>query len=88
MTLFLGKTQTAPGQDPPVGLKRDRLQTKRKRNIIKKMKNFDRSKTLKSSLSKKFGHNKRSHKEQGVLQILKGIDKPSYKETRGERKVW
>ncbi|KAJ8444897.1 hypothetical protein Cgig2_015243 [Carnegiea gigantea] len=46
-----------------------------------------RSKALKSSLPKKFGHNKRSHREQGVLQILKGIDKPSYKEKKGERKL-
>ncbi|KAJ8434692.1 hypothetical protein Cgig2_030262 [Carnegiea gigantea] len=60
---------------PPIEIKRGRLQTERS-DITEKIKDFFRSNTLKCSLFKQFGHNKRSHREQGVLQILKGIDKP------------
>ncbi|KAJ8423324.1 hypothetical protein Cgig2_006639 [Carnegiea gigantea] len=43
--------------------------------------------TITNSLCKQFGYNKRSHRKNGVLQILKGKDKPSHKEKRGKRKV-
>jgi len=63
---------------PPVEIKRGRLQTEKRRNVTEKRKQFSRSNTLKCSYCKQFGHNKRRHRADGVLQILKGKDKPSY----------
>jgi len=72
---------------PPIDIKRGRPQTERRRDVTEKRKEYSRSNTLKCSICKQFGHNKRSHREDGVLQILKGKDKPSYQEKRGKRKV-
>ncbi|KAJ8432916.1 hypothetical protein Cgig2_004590 [Carnegiea gigantea] len=74
----------------PVDIKRGMPQTKRKRDIMERRKEFNRSITLKCSYCKHFGHNKRSDIKDGVdgvLEILKGKDRPSNKEKRGKRKV-
>lgn len=72
---------------PTVEIKRGRPQTEKRRDITERRKEFTRSITLKCILCKQFGHNKRSRRKDGVLQTLKGKDRPSYKEKRGQRKV-
>ncbi|KAJ8426558.1 hypothetical protein Cgig2_017074 [Carnegiea gigantea] len=72
---------------PSVEIKRGRPQTERMRDITERRKEFIRSITLKCSLCKQFGHNKRSNRKDGVLQILKDKGRPSYTEKRGKRKV-
>ncbi|KAJ8443349.1 LOW QUALITY PROTEIN: hypothetical protein Cgig2_015830 [Carnegiea gigantea] len=62
-------------EHPLVKIKRGRPQTEKRRDIIEMRKDFTRSNSLKCSLCKQFGHNKR------------GTDKPSYKEKRGKRKT-
>jgi len=66
--------------------KEDHLQ--RKRDIIEKRKQFTKSNTLRCSVYKKFGHNSRSHREGGVLQIRRGKDKLTHppRKTLGQKK--
>ncbi|KAJ8426862.1 LOW QUALITY PROTEIN: hypothetical protein Cgig2_008657 [Carnegiea gigantea] len=81
------KGKVVPRIGPPlIDIKRDRPQTKRRRDITERRK-VVRSITLKCSNYKQFYHNKRSHKIDAVLEILNGKDRPSYKEKQGNRKV-
>jgi len=85
--IFWEETDCLKIGPPPIEIKRDRPQIERRRDITERRKEFTRSITLKCSLYKQFGHNKRSHRKDGVLQILKGKDRSSYKEKRAKRKV-
>ncbi|KAJ8421802.1 hypothetical protein Cgig2_000248 [Carnegiea gigantea] len=85
---IFGKERECPKLGPPpVELKRGRPPSERRRDKTKKRKVYTRTNTLRCCKCKQFGHNSRSHRENNVLQMRRGKDKPRKPKVGEKRRV-